>query len=259
MPHPRKHFGQHFLCDQSTVARIVAALDPKKGEHLIEIGPGQGALTLPVLKKVNSLTAIELDRDLIPQLEHRYSSHGHLQIYNEDVLTFDFARLKTDDRLLRVFGNLPYNISTPILFHLLNFAPMIADMLFMLQKEVAHRITAKANTDPYGRLSVMVQYHYEVSLLFDVPGDAFFPMPQVQSSMVHFLPYRAVPFQANDYALFEEIVRHSFGQRRKTLRNSLKEIVSDEVWANIDIHSDLRPETLTVRDFVEISNAVGMS
>lgn len=256
MPHPRKHFGQHFLCDPAIVNRIVAALHPQQGEHLIEIGPGQGALTLPVLKKAQALTAIEVDRDLIPQLEHRCLHHGDLEIYNEDVLTFDFARLKTDDRLLRIFGNLPYNISTPLLFHLLNFAPLIADMLFMLQKEVAHRITAKANTDPYGRLSVMVQYHYEVSLLFDVPGSAFYPMPQVQSSMVHFVPYRTVPYQARDYVLFESIVRHAFGQRRKTLRNSLKDIVSDEVWSKISIHSDLRPETLTVNDFVEISNAI---
>lgn len=254
---PRKRFGQHFLCDQAIIHRIIAALNPKPNEHLIEIGPGQGALTLPVLKEAHQLEAIEFDRDLIPELERRCHKAGDLHIYSQDALEFDFASVKKDERLLRVFGNLPYNISTPLIFHVIAYAPIIADMLFMLQKEVAERMAAQADADDYGRLSVMVQYHCEVELLFEVPADAFYPPPQVKSSIVRLVPYREYPYRAQNYALFDSIVKHAFGQRRKTLRNSLKKIIDDDTWAHIPIRSDLRPENLSVKDFVEISNSLG--
>lgn len=253
---PRKRFGQHFLSDQAIIREIIAALAPKAKQHLIEVGPGQGALTVPLLKEMQYLEVIELDRDLIPELKRRCQHAGELIIYSADVLEFDFATLKKDDRLLRIVGNLPYNISTPLIFHLLQFAPLIEDMLFMLQKEVAARIAAVANTKEYGRLSVMVQYHCHVELLFDVPARAFFPPPQVRSSIVRLTPYRDCPYRAKNYALFAGIVKQAFGQRRKTLRNSLKDIISDEVWAALSIRSDLRAENLSVKEFVEISNAI---
>lgn len=251
---PRKRFGQHFLRDQAIIQRIVAALAPRPRDHLIEIGPGQGAITLPVLKLTKYLEAVELDRDLIPQIQERCSHVGEVQIYSADVLDFDFASIKNDDRLLRIFGNLPYNISTPLIFHLINFSSIISDMLFMVQKEVAERLAAETDTEHFGRLSVMVQYHWQVELLFNVPADAFHPPPQVESSIVRLTPYRELPAQAKNYSVFENIVKHAFGQRRKTLRNSLKNIVSDEIWESLPIRSDLRAENLSVQDFVMISN-----
>jgi 16S rRNA (adenine1518-N6/adenine1519-N6)-dimethyltransferase len=255
----RKRFGQHFLCDQEIIKRIIASLAPKSTDHLIEIGPGQGALTVPILKQINDLEVIEIDRDLIHTLQTRAKHSAGLCIYSADVLDFDFATLKKDGRPLRIFGNLPYNISTPLIFHLLNYANIIADMLFMLQKEVAHRLAAKADSSDYGRLSVMVQYHFRVELLFDVPSSAFYPPPQVQSSMVRLVPYSEYPYKAHNYSLFASIVKHAFGQRRKTLRNSLRDIVDDEIWTHIQIHSDLRAENLQLKDFVEISNALSLS
>lgn len=253
---PRKRFGQHFLCDQAFIHQIVATIAPQKLDHLVEIGPGQGALTVPILREVKALEVVELDRDLVPELKRRTKNSKALTIYTADALTFDFDAIKKDDRMLRVFGNLPYNISTPLIFHLLKFTDIISDMIFMLQKEVARRLTAKINTHDYSRLTVMVQYHCQVELLFDVPNSAFYPMPQVQSSMVRFTPYRELPHQAQDYALFASLVKHAFGQRRKTLRNSLKELVDDQIWATLMIHSDQRPENLQVSDFVAISNAI---
>lgn len=253
---PRKRFGQHFLCDQSVIQRIVSALNPRPADHLIEIGPGQGALTLPVLKQQKFLEVVELDRDLIPELEDRTRHAGELKVYEADVLAFDFNSIKKDARLLRIFGNLPYNISTPLIFHLLTFVPIIADMLFMLQKEVAERLAAAPSTEHYGRLSIMVQYECEVELLFNVSPKAFHPPPQVQSSIVKLVPKRTNKLLAKDYDLFAAIVKQAFGQRRKTLRNSLKNLVNDDVWMQVGIKSDLRPENLSVADFVAISNAM---
>ncbi len=251
---PRKRFGQHFLCDQSIVQRIVAAIKPLPRDHLVEIGPGQGALTLPVLKLTRSLDAIEFDRDLLPELDARTHAYGQLRIHSADALEFDFNSLHHGEKLLRVFGNLPYNISTPLLFHLLTFAPIISDMVFMLQKEVAERLAAEADSDDYGRLSVMVQYHCQVDLLFDVPPSAFFPPPKVESSIVRLTPYREYPYPVKDYALFASLVKNAFGQRRKTLRNSLKTLINAEAWEGIPVRSDLRAENLSVKDFVAISN-----
>lgn len=256
---PRKRFGQHFLSDQAVIHRIVELLAPTSTDHFVEIGPGQGALTVPVLKIAKSLDAIELDRELIHELEKRTRHVGQLKLYVQDVLTFDFAELKTDKRLLHVFGNLPYNISAPLIFHLLHYKELIADMLFMLQKEVALRISAKPGSSNYSRLSVMVQCHCQVEILMEISPRAFYPPPQVKSSIVKLTPHRQYLHEVKDYDLFEMIVRHAFGQRRKTLRNSLKELVSDDVWAQIDLHSDLRPQDLSVKDFILICNALSDS
>lgn len=253
---PRKRFGQHFLSDQAVIHQIVELLNPSMQDHLVEIGPGQGALTVPVLKKVKSLEAIELDRDLIHELERRTHRLGQLKIYVQDALLFDYAQLKKDSRLLRVFGNLPYNISTPLIFHLLQYRNIIADLFFMLQKEVAMRIAAKPGSKNYGRLSVMVQYYCKIELLMEISPRAFYPPPQVRSSMIKLTPYQKCPDQALDDETLAMVVRQAFGQRRKTLRNSLKDIVSDDLWATIDLHSDLRPEDLSVKDFVAIANAL---
>lgn len=253
---PRKRFGQHFLNDKAVIHRIIEWLAPQSGEHLIEIGPGQGALTIPVLKKVKQLEVVELDRDLIPILKKRSESLGVIQIHQADALKLNFNEFKTDDRQLRVFGNLPYNISTPLIFHLLSFAPIISDMLFMLQKEVAQRLAAPPNTEDYGRLSVMVQYFCQVEFLDIIPPTAFYPPPQVDSAMVRLVPYGQLPYLANNLDLFTEIVRRAFGQRRKTLRNSLKDFISDDKWLNIPVHSDARPENLSLKDFVAIANVL---
>lgn len=253
---PRKRFGQHFLSDQAIITRIIRALNPNPHDHLVEIGPGQGALTIPLLRQKFQLDVIEIDRDCIAELHLRSRNSPRLHIHEQDVLTVDFSTLQRGQTPLRVFGNLPYNISTPLLFHLLKYAKHIQDMLFMLQKEVAERIAAKPHSGEYGRLSVMIQYHCAVALLFNVPPKAFYPPPKVQSSIIHLLPYHTYPHEARDYDLFAILVREAFNQRRKTLRNSLKQFVSDEVWAQLNISAQARAEELAVADFVAIANAL---
>jgi 16S rRNA (adenine1518-N6/adenine1519-N6)-dimethyltransferase len=254
--HPRKRFGQHFLNDQAMIQRIVAAIAPHPEEHLVEIGPGQGALTLPVLRCAKTLDVIELDRDLIQPLAASAKPVGDLRIYEGDVLSYDFSQIKQDARPLRVIGNLPYNISTPLIFHLLNYTPCIKDMVFMLQKEVADRLAAEPDSDDYGRLSVMVQYACRVELLFDVPPQSFNPPPKVMSSIVRLVPHSPLPYVAHDEKLFAQIVREAFGQRRKTLRNSLKSLVTETGWQASGVRPDLRAENLSVQDFVKLSNTV---
>lgn len=251
---PRKRFGQHFLNDQDIIHRIVASLQPKPGEHLIEIGPGQGALTFPVLDQTHELEAIEFDRDLVAYLTQYDKSLGNLWIHSADVLNINFLELQQDKRLLRVFGNLPYNISTPLIFHLLKFSSIISDMLFMVQKEVAERLVAKENTKQYGRLSVMVQYHCNIQLLFDVPPEAFYPPPRVNSSIISLHPYPKSPYPVKDYSFFAALVKRAFEQRRKTLRNSLRNLIKDEDWMRIQLPSHVRAENLSVKEFVELCN-----
>lgn len=253
---PRKRFGQHFLCDQGIIHRIVQAIHPTPRDHLIEIGPGQGAMTLPLMKQAKALEVVELDRDLIEEMSSRVTPHGELVVHNQDVLTFDFTAAKRDPRLLRVVGNLPYNISTPLIFHLLDHAPVIHDMVFMLQKEVADRLAARPGTSDYGRLSVMVQYRCHVDVLFDVPPSAFYPPPKVDSSIIRLVPHTTLPHPADNEALFESIVKLSFAQRRKTLRNNLKSLIRDSDWAALGIDPGLRAEVLSVADFVRIANAL---
>lgn len=253
---PRKRFGQHFLSDQSIISRIVVSLAPKPSEHLVEIGPGQGAITMPVIRLSHALDVVEFDRDLIPVLQERTPRGCDLHIHQADALEFNFRSLKTDARELRVFGNLPYNISTPLIFHLLEQADCITDMLFMLQKEVADRLAAKPGDDAYGRLSVMAQYYCDIEVLFDVPPEAFYPPPKVDSSIVRMLPYRKLPVIARDIKLFTAVVKQAFSQRRKTLRNSLRQMVADDIWVSVNIDPSLRAERLSVEDFVRLSNAM---
>lgn len=250
----RKRFGQHFLHDKHIIQRLVDVITPKKDQHIIEIGPGQGALTVPILMLVSEMDAIELDRDLIPALTQRCANKGTLHIHQADALTFNFASLFDGKSPLRIIGNLPYNISTPLIFHLLTFASYISDMHFMLQKEVVDRLAAKPGDEAYGRLGIMVQYHCEVTALFDVPPTAFYPPPQVHSSIVKLVPYHDIPHTARNYSHFANIVKEAFSHRRKTLRNSLKNLVSDSDWQKITVNAKARPEELSVEDYLKISN-----
>lgn len=253
---PRKRFGQHFLSDQAVVHRIVRAVAPRVGEHVIEIGPGQGAITLPLMKQLHAIEVVELDRDLINELSARVKPFGDLVVHNQDVLTFDFTAAKKDKRLLRIVGNLPYNISTPLIFHLLAHADVIEDMVFMLQKEVADRLSAAPGSEAYGRLSVMVQYYCETNHLFDVPPSAFYPPPKVDSSIILLRPYKTLPHIAKDEKHFSALVKLAFSQRRKTLKNNLKSIANADLYTTLGIDPGLRAEVLSVSDFVRLSNAL---
>ena len=222
---PRKRFGQHFLHDPGVLARIVAAISPKPEDRIVEIGPGEGALTLPLLRKAGHLTAIELDRDLIEPLRDKARGVGDLSIVNADALTVDFSALAQHSKI-RLVGNLPYNISTPILFHCLDHAAAVDDMHFMLQKEVVDRMAAAPGSKVYGRLSVMLQLRCTVEPLLHVPPGAFRPPPKVDSAVVRLVPLPAQQLPDVDLALVEKLVRAAFGQRRKTLSNALSELAS---------------------------------
>lgn len=250
----RKRFGQHFLHDKQIIQRIVDVIDPLPEQHLVEIGPGQGAITLPILKVVGQLDVIELDWDLIPALKIRCLGKGALIVHQADALEFDFKSLLQDTESLRIIGNLPYNISTPLIFHLLEFSEHITDMHFMLQKEVVDRMAAVAGDDDYGRLGIMVQYHCKVTSLFHVPPSAFYPPPQVDSSVVRLVPYHEIPHPAKNYQHFSNLVKLAFSHRRKTLRNCLKSIMTDADWNKTTIDPQLRPEQLSVADYVQLSN-----
>jgi 16S rRNA (adenine1518-N6/adenine1519-N6)-dimethyltransferase len=220
----RKRFGQHFLHDGQIIQRIIATIAPKSEQYLVEIGPGKGALTIPLLEFGCQLAVIELDRDLIEWLKQKMASCKQLHIHNADALKFDFEQLVTNEQPLRIIGNLPYNISTAILFHLLKYVSHIQDMTFMLQKEVVDRMVAVPNTSDYGRLSVMLQYHCQIDKLFDVNQSAFFPKPKVMSSFVQLIPHSAPPVKVINQTHFSQVVAHAFSQRRKTLRNTLKKL-----------------------------------
>lgn len=250
---PRKRFGQNFLHDQNIIANIVAAIEPDKNQRIIEIGPGKGALTKPLLQAAGKLEVIELDRDLIPILEEKFSNSGELIIYSHDVLKFDFTQLNAESQSLRIVGNLPYNISTPLLFHLMEFLPLIKDMHFMLQKEVVDRICAQPGNKDYGRLSVMMQYYCDTANLFIVPPGAFYPPPSVNSAIVRLVPRQSEEVSQIDAKALSSIVQSCFAQRRKTLRNNLKKFLSDEQIKSLGIDPGLRAETLTLEDFKKLS------
>jgi len=253
---PRKRFGQHFLHDKMIIQRLVDLIAPLPEQHIVEIGPGQGALTVPILKKTKQMDVIELDRDLIPALKSRCKEHGTLDVHEADALAFDYATLIRNGQPIRLIGNLPYNISTPLIFHLLEFAPNIIDMHFMLQKEVVERLAANVDDEAYGRLSIMVQYHAQAISLFHVPPAAFYPPPQVDSSVVRIIPYQTIPHRAENYAHFENLVKQAFSQRRKTLRNSLKNLLTDQDWERAHIDPHLRAEQVSVKDYVILSNTL---
>ena len=247
---PRKRFGQNFLTDQGIIQSIVRAIDPQPDDIMVEIGPGLGALTDPLLKTLPRLHVVEIDRDIIARLENNYPK-ARLTIHAGDALKFDFSSL---GERIRVVGNLPYNISTPILFHLSEYVGNIIDMHFMLQKEVVERMVAAPSAPEYGRLSVMLQYRYAMELLFIVPPDAFHPAPKVESAIVRMIPYAQLPHPAQDEALFGAIVTAAFGQRRKTLRNTLRAYLDDAGFAALGINPGLRAENLGVAEFVAIAN-----
>lgn len=238
------------------ITHIVSALAPCREDHLVEIGPGQGALTVPLLERCPRLDVIELDRDLIPALQDLATQSCALKVYQADALRFDFSRLAVDNLPLRIVGNLPYNISTPLLFHLLQYAPLIQDMHFMLQKEVVERMAALSGSRTYGRLSVMLQYRCQITELFHIPPTAFVPPPQVESAVVRLQPYRTLPTAANDENLFARLVTQAFSHRRKTLRNALKGMASPEQLTTAGIDPVLRPEAVDVAAYVRLSNLV---
>ncbi len=246
----RKRFGQNFLSDQNIIRKIIAAIAPKPGDLLVEIGPGLGALTEPLLAVSEHLHVVEIDRDLIARLKEKHDP-AHLTIHEGDALKFDFATLGAP---LRVVGNLPYNISTPILFHLASYAERVRDMTFMLQKEVVQRMVAEPGSEEYGRLSVMLQYRFNMASLFDVPPGAFRPAPKVTSAIVYLQPRPAAECTCRDEALFGRIVTAAFGQRRKTLRNTLRDWMDDADFAALGIDPQARGETLAVADYVRMAD-----
>jgi 16S rRNA (adenine1518-N6/adenine1519-N6)-dimethyltransferase len=249
----RKRFGQNFLHDPAIIRRIIGAIDPKPGERLVEIGPGQGAITLPLLGACGELHVIELDRDLVQPLEEKARDIGQLVIHQQDALRFDFSQL-SDQAGIRVVGNLPYNISTPLLFHLIDQSEYIQDMHFMLQKEVVDRLAATPGGSDYGRLSVMIQYHCQVEPLFRVGPGAFRPAPKVESAFVRLIPHAQPPFAAADVCCLEMLVRQAFSQRRKTLRNSLKGLLTADEIAHTGTDPAARPETISLRQYVELAD-----
>lgn len=247
---PRKRFGQNFLTDQSVIGDCMAAIHARRGDKLVEIGPGLGALTQPLLRALDHLHVVEIDRDIIARLQRDYPPEK-LTIHAGDALKFDFASL---GQPLRVVGNLPYNISTPLLFHLAAYASGITDCHFMLQKEVVERMVAAPGTPAYGRLSVMLQFRFAMEYLFTVPGDAFNPPPKVESAFVRMIPLDPLPYPVEDQARFAHVVTAAFAQRRKTLRNTLRDILAPQDFAALGIDPGLRGETLGVAEFAAMAN-----
>ena len=249
---PRRRFGQNFLADSHYVARIIAAIDPRPGDHIVEIGPGLAALTGGLIAGAGHITAIEIDRDLAARLRTQFTS-AQLTLYEADALAFDYARL--GDRM-RIVGNLPYNISTPLLFRLFTFERRLRDLHIMLQREVIARMTAAPATPEYGRLSVMVQAQFAVTRLFTVPPGAFRPAPEVDSAVARLVPLGDAAPHVADRQAFARIVAAAFGQRRKILRNALAGVCDSEMLVRAGIDPGARGETLAVRDFVALANAV---
>jgi len=245
----RKRFGQHFLHDPGVIARIVAAIDPQPGERLVEIGPGLGALTAPLLERTGRLEVVEIDRDVVAPLKARCAGLGELVIHQQDVLTVDFAALAGNGPPLRLCGNLPYNISTPLLFHVLESRQCIHDMHFMLQKEVVDRIVASPGSKDYGRLTVMLAAACSSERLLRVRAGAFSPPPKVESAVVRLRPLAAPPFPLADPGRFATIVASAFSMRRKTLRNGLRGLVDEAGFGRAGIDAGRRPETLSPAEF----------
>jgi 16S rRNA (adenine1518-N6/adenine1519-N6)-dimethyltransferase len=247
----RKRFGQHFLSDPGVIDAIIRAVHPTKEDVIVEIGPGQGAITDALARNAGHLHAVELDRNLVARLRQQYEGNPDVTVHEADALRFDFSSL--GDRI-RVVGNLPYNISTPLLFHLLKFREQILDMHFMLQKEVVDRMAAGPGSKVYGRLGIMLGCHLSIESLFDVPPDAFDPPPEVTSAVVRLDPLPPGTFEINDEAGFSTLVATAFMQRRKTLRNSLKKLVERPDFEAAGIDAGLRPEQVSIADYIRLSN-----
>ncbi|HDV7284921.1 Ribosomal RNA small subunit methyltransferase A [Mannheimia haemolytica] len=254
----RKRFGQNFLHDMNIIHSIVSAINPKNGQFLLEIGPGLGALTEPVAELVDKLTVVEIDRDLAERLRHHPFLNQKLTIIEQDALRFNFRdyfnQLNLDEDSVRVFGNLPYNISTPLIFHLLTFHDLIQDMHFMLQKEVVKRLCAAPNSKAYGRLTIMAQYYCQVIPVLEVPPTAFKPAPKVDSAVVRLVPYNQLPYPAKDVYWLNRVTTQAFNQRRKTLRNALSTLFSAEQLEALGVDLTARAENLTIADYVRLAN-----
>lgn len=251
---PRKRFGQNFLHDHAIINDILSSLGARPEEHWVEIGPGMGALTAPLLQMGIRLDVVELDRDLVALLHDKFGQEPRLAIHSADALNFDFSTLAAPQEKLRVIGNLPYNISTPLLFHLLETTACIEDMHFMLQKEVVDRICAAPGNKQYGRLSVMMQYYCDAELLFTVPPESFDPAPKVMSAVVKLTPHPQPPVAVRDTALLGRVVTEAFSQRRKTLRNALSKLLTAEQIQAAQVDPTARAETLALADFARLSD-----
>ncbi len=246
----RKRFGQNFLVDQGIIAAIVSAINPRRGDTVVEIGPGLGAITEPLLARLDHLHVVEIDGDLIARLKKQHPP-ARMTIHEGDALAFDFASIGRD---LRLVGNLPYNISTPLLFHLADHVGIVRDMHFMLQKEVVERMVAVPGGSDFGRLSVMLQYRFHIERLIDVPPESFDPPPRVQSAVVRLIPRDAAELNAKSQEKLAQVVQTAFSQRRKMLRNTLKGTLSDAGFAELGIVPTCRPEDVSVADYVRIAN-----
>ncbi|MDD2885612.1 MAG: 16S rRNA (adenine(1518)-N(6)/adenine(1519)-N(6))-dimethyltransferase RsmA [Dechloromonas sp.] len=246
----RKRFGQNFLVDHGIINAIVSAINPQRDDTVVEIGPGLGAITEPLLQRLDHLHVVEIDRDLIARLKKQHPP-SRMSIHEGDALAFDFA---TVGQRLRLVGNLPYNISTPLLFHLASYAEQVYDMHFMLQKEVVERLVALPGESEFSRISVMLQYRFHMEWLIDVPPDSFDPPPKVQSAVVRLIPKDKTLLTAKDDACLFRVVQAAFAQRRKMLRNTLKGILDDSGFAALAIAPTLRPEDLPVDDYIRIAN-----
>jgi 16S rRNA (adenine1518-N6/adenine1519-N6)-dimethyltransferase len=251
---PRKRFGQNFLRDEAVIEAIASAIAPDKSHHLIEIGPGDGAMTQALVASGCRFDAIELDRDLRTRLLASFSTYDNFTLHSADALQFDFASLQQDGQPLRVIGNLPYNISTPLLFKLLDYGPLIADMHFMLQLEVVQRLAAEPGNKSWGRLGVMAQFQCEVEQLFEVPPEAFFPPPKVQSAIIRLTPRQTPRWAQVDRESLAKVVSQAFSQRRKTLRNNFKNSLTDTQFEMAGIDPQARAETLTIDHFIALAS-----
>lgn len=249
----RKRFGQNFLTDVTVIEAIVRAIHPQSGDCMVEIGPGQAALTQPILQQVQPLHVVEIDRDLVARLQQRFSS-AQLIVHQADALQFDFSTLSALPASLRIIGNLPYNISSPLLFHLTQFADRVRDQHFMLQKEVVERMVAQPGSKDFSRLSVMLQARYQMDFLFEVPPEAFAPRPQVDSAIVRMIPLPAEQQQVQDWACLQEVVAQAFSQRRKMLRNTLGMLAQEIDLIEVGIDPQARAEDVAVTTYIELAN-----
>jgi 16S rRNA (adenine1518-N6/adenine1519-N6)-dimethyltransferase len=252
----RKRFGQNFLQDHNIIFNILAQIHPQSTDHWVEIGPGLGAITEPLLQEVKKLDVVELDRDLVRYLTEKFADKENLTIHSADALRFNFFELAKQDEKLRIIGNLPYNISTPILFHLLDNAFCIEDMHFMLQKEVVDRLCADPGNKKYGRLTVMMQYYCEAEILFDVPPESFDPIPKVNSAIVKLIPHQSPPVTIESIEKLNKVVITAFSQRRKTIRNSLKTLLTEQQISALEINPELRAEAITLAEFAKLSHEI---